>query len=158
MQTFYSTIFVAVLGLFGLLVAALFYVAQMVHTRHSSARAQELLHGQFSKLFWFFGLLTLVMTSIGLIVQSFSISNTYFLLATNSGWFGSLSLLGLGLTFVFFIVAIRHYARMLSPSFLAHELVKAITFNKLKEVALFRLDVTISLPLLMWTFRHYYRS
>lgn len=146
MQTFYSTIFVAVLGLFGLLVAALFYVAQMVHTRHSSARAQKLMHGRFSQMFWLCGVLTLAMSSIGLVTQSFAVSCRRLVQVTTSASFGSLALIALGFTFIFFVVSIRKYSHMLSPLFLAHELAKSITLDKINDLALFRLNVTVPKP------------
>ncbi len=151
MEAFYSTIFVAVLALFGLLVAALIYVAQTVQDRYSTKLAQRLLKGRLSLSFWLFGLLTLLLASLGLFVQAYP---TDQILAfgrslcgtVDSRYYGAVTLLGVFLTLLFFILTLRGYARLLSPLTVLKEMARALNPYALRNIALLRIHKEAPTP------------
>jgi hypothetical protein len=151
MEALYSTIFVAVLALFGLLVAALIYVAQTVQDRYSTKLAQRLLKGRLSLSFWFFGLLTLLLASLGLFVQAYPadeiVAFGWSLCAVaDSPYYGAATLAGVFFVLFFFILTLRSYARLLSPLTVLEEMARALTPYSLRDIALFRLHEEVPVP------------
>jgi hypothetical protein len=150
-EAFYSTIFVAVLALFGLLVAALIYVAQTVQDRYSTRLAQRLLKGRLSWTFWLLGFLTLVLASLGLFLQAYPTDQTLpfglSLCATiNNLYYGAATLSGVFLTLLFFILTLRSYSRLLSPLTVLEEMARGLTPRTVRDIALLRLHNEVPPP------------
>lgn len=151
MDAFYSTIFVAVLALFGLLVAALIYVAQTVQDRYSTKLAQRLLKGRLSLSFWFVGLLTLLLASLGLFVQAYPSDKILpfgvsVCAVVDSPYYGVATLSGVFLALLFFILSLRSYARLLSPLTVLDEMARALNPRVLRDIALLRLHKEMPAP------------
>jgi hypothetical protein len=143
-EAFYSTIFVAVLALFGLLVAALIYVAQTVQDRYSTKLAQRLLKGRLSLSFWSFGLLTLLLASLelfGLAYPTVSIRVSARPLSAIIGnpSYGVVTLSGVFLTLLFFMFTLRSYARLLSPLTVLKEIASTLSPYAVRNIAILRL-------------------
>ena len=144
MEAFYSTIFVAVLALFGLLVAALIYVAQTVQDRYSTKLAQRLLKGRLSLSFWSFGLLTLLLASLGLFglaypTVSIRVSARPLSAIIGNPYCGVVTLLGVFLTLLFFMFTLRSYARLLSPLTVLKEIAGTLSPYAVRNIAILRL-------------------
>lgn len=144
MEAFYSTIFVAVLALFGLLVAALIYVAQTVQDRYSTKLAQRLLKGRLSLSFWSFGLLTLLLASLelfGLAYPTVSIRVSARPLSAIIGnpSYGVVTLSGVFLTLLFFMFHLRSYARLFSPLTVLKEIASTLSPYAVRNTAILRL-------------------
>ncbi len=151
MEAFYSTIFLAVLALFGLLVASLIYVAQTVQDRYSTKLAQRLLKGRLSVSFWFLGLLTLLLASLGLFVQAYPSDQTLtsgcsLCSTVHNLYYGAGTLLGLFLMLFFFVLTLRRYARLLSPLTVLEEMARALNPHALRDIALLRLHKEVPAP------------
>ncbi len=151
MEAFYSTIFVAILALFGLLIAALIYVAQTVQDRYSTKLAQRLLKGRLSLSFWFFGFLTLLLASLGLFNQAYP--NDQILAfgrslcaIVDSPYYGGGTLFGVLLVLLFFILTLRSYARLLSPLTVLEEMARTLNPYVLRDIALLRLHEKVPIP------------
>jgi hypothetical protein len=142
-DVFYSTIFVAVLALFGLLVAALIFTAQTIGDRYSTKIAQRVLRGAGSVAFWFFGVLTLLMSSAALACLAFPLLQ---------GWpgvecleriakyptFGLLTLLAVFLTLLCFWITLQRYSRLVSPLGALEELGRNLDARKIRDIAILR--------------------
>ena len=144
MDSFYSTIFVAVLALFGLLVAALIYVAQTVQDRYSTKLAERLLRGRLSLWFWFCGLVTLLLASMGSFFQAYPSGEALPLghsisVAVHNFYYGAGTLLGVFMTLILFLLTLRRYARLLSPLTVLQEVARHLNPRTVRDIALLRL-------------------
>lgn len=143
MEALFSTVFVAVLALFGLLVAALIYVAQTVQDRYSTRLAQKLLRGRLSSAFWVFGFLTLISSSAGLFAEAYPHSSMIIrsglapILASSP--YGAAALLAALVSLVLFIFTLRNYARLLSPLTVLEEIARDLNPFTVRDIALLRL-------------------
>jgi hypothetical protein len=142
--TFFSTVFLAVLALFGLLVAALIYVAQTVQDRYSTRVAQRILRGRLSLSFWALGVGTLLLASLGLFVDAYwdqvaGFVGKQILAAFGAAWFGAITLVGALVVMALFALTLRGYARLLSPLTVLDEIGRGLTPASLRDIALFRL-------------------
>ena len=143
MDVFYSTIFVAVLALFGLLVAALLFTAQTIGDRYSTKIAQRVLRGRRSVTFWFFGVLTLLMSSAALVSlafpprQAWRAAEILERIPKNPAY-GLLTLLAVFLTLVFFWITLRRYSDLMSPVGALEELGRDLDARRIRDIAILR--------------------
>ena len=143
MDVFYSTIFVAVLALFGLLVAALIFTAQTIGDRYSTKIPQRVLRGAGSVAFWFFGVLTLLMSSAALACRAFPLLQTWpggetLETIAKNPTFGLLTLLAVFLTLLCFWITLRRYSRLVSPTGALEELVRNLDARRIRDIATLR--------------------
>jgi hypothetical protein len=139
MEALYSTIFVAVVALFGVLVAALIYVAQTVQDRYSTKLAQRLLKGRLALPFLLCGLVTLVLASLGLFAVGYPCPLGFPLSAlTSTICFGGATFVGVFLTLLSFAVTLRSYARLLSPLSVLREMARDLSPYSVRDIALVR--------------------
>jgi len=144
LDAFYSTVFVAVLALFGLLVAALIFAAQMVGDRYSTKIAQRLLTGRRSLTFWLVGALTLLMSSARLLTLSFPFGGGSARIVAL--WeipkytvYGFCTLLAVLFTVWFFWRTLCSYSRLVSPLGVLEELARDLDVRKIRDIAILRL-------------------
>jgi len=143
MEALYSTIFVAILALFGLLIAALIYVAQTVQDRYSTRLAQRLLKGRLSLAFWVAGFVTLALSCIELFTEAYPRSRIvlHFQLdgVITDPLYGIAAVSGVFISLLLFLWTLRNYARLLSPLTVLEEIARGLNPYTVRNIAILRL-------------------
>jgi hypothetical protein len=141
MEQFYATIFGSVLAIFGLLLAATLFVAQLVETRHSSGRAQALLSGRFAAGFWAAGVATLSFSGIAILVLA-SLPPSHALSVVVLSWQAGIFALSLTLlTLLLFVRTLNRYVGAISPLAAISDLQRDLKPTEVRALALYRLNV-----------------